>query len=310
MMMNKDVLRYRLWQAYRAPYFAVKNSYVYWYLTNRRLITAYRAKPPQLLPIQQKLVAELCKDGLAVSTLEELFPHRADLLSVLQREARQLAEMDTSLVRKKPFLRYFFRSGDTSVPYTQPFVALALETRLLDIVGAYFKTYAHLEYITGNIVSPVREGTEPETSQRWHRDPGSIINCKIFVYLTDVVPGSGPFTLLKGSQPHGRNQDIAPHRFFGEGSYYPKTALVEAGIERLYAQKDLAENYGKAGTVIFANTLALHRGGYATAKPREMLTFYYRPVRSERPPQFLNVPARLPAQVGEAIGLYNGDEVV
>ena len=88
--------------------------------------------------------------------------------------------------------------------------------------------------------------------------------CKFFIYLNDVDETSGPFTYVKGSNLGGRWRNVYPQR--PPMGSYPLAGAVDAVV----SATDVRPCTGKAGTVIFADTSGLHKGGYATAKERIM----------------------------------------
>jgi hypothetical protein len=93
--------------------------------------------------------------------------------------------------------------------------------------------------------------------------------CKMFVYLSDVTEGAGPFVYVRGSQRGGKWRSLFPQRP-GKG-YYPPDGTVDALIPRGEREACL----GRAGTVIFADTSGLHKGGFARDTERLMFTAGY-----------------------------------
>ncbi len=300
-----NVFRYRLWQIYTAPYFAYKNAPALWRFRNREQFKNFKGYRQQIRDGELEIVRQLEADGLALSSLETFFPDDPDILNRLKKAADASIAIGAKKANAKEFLRYFFRSDREQVDYGHAFMSLSLHVPFLEIVSAYFQTFARLEYVTGNIALPTGGERDPQASQKWHRDPGVYKNCKIFVYLTDVDEQAGPFTYVRGTQPGGPLSRIARHPFFGQGSYYPRASVVT----KAFADKNVAQKifpaHGKAGTIIFANTMGMHRGGYAIDRERHMLTFYYRPIHRGRPLRevFFNPPETetIPRIVYEAL---------
>jgi hypothetical protein len=89
----------------------------------------------------------------------------------------------------------------------------------------------------------------------------------VFLYLSDVNDvGAGPFTYLRGSQQGGPYRKHYPQKF-PQGSYPPAGA-----VEKLADPKDILTCLGRAGTIIFADTSGLHKGGFSTTTARLMYT--------------------------------------
>jgi len=117
--------------------------------------------------------------------------------------------------------------------------------------------------------SVISSGTSPQQSQGWHRDPGDKKICKIFLYVNDVDETAGPFMYVRGSQYGGVYRRFFPQRL--PRGYYPP----EGAVEKIIPSTEIQTLTGKAGTIIFADTTGIHRGGYATKKERIMFTAAY-----------------------------------
>ena len=280
--------KYRLWQAGVYPYYLVRTSRLFLDWQNRGRRQFYQSHSRTLTDLQKRLAAELEENGIATTHVDELFAGRS-LVQALTHSAEESIRTNPEIHVKKTFLREFLTPNEYR-DLGNPFNRWALEPLLLEVISAYFGMYARFRQLIANITIPIPEGSRASGSQRWHRDPGVGRICKVFLYLSDVDEKSGPFTYFVGSQPGGRFQNILPHRFFGKGSYYPPEGAVERTLNRLGAQSQLRVNTGRAGTVIFCNTMGLHRGGYATERKRIMITSFYKSGESSVPPE-LRFPA-------------------
>jgi hypothetical protein len=123
-------------------------------------------------------------------------------------------------------------------------------------------------YATLNITDPIGEDP-PRDSMLWHRDPEDKRMCKMFIYLTDVDENSGPFIYVKQSTYGRKYGSYLPQR--PPKGYYP----VEGAVEKKVEGNDITVCTGKAGTVVFADTSGLHKGGYAKLNKRVMFTAGY-----------------------------------
>ncbi len=301
-----NIARYRLWQASHAPYFALTNTTALWRFWNRDQFNAYKKYHSTLPSASQHILQTLEENGIASTHLNDFFPRRHPTFSLENLQSIAQKEIDRGAKQRdgKKFLHFFFRSDKDLVDATHPFMQLALHPSFLEIVSAYFQTFARLGPVTGGITLTVGDSGVREASQRWHRDPGVNKICKIFVYLSDVNEGAGPFTYIKGTQPRGKFSHVAPHKYFGEGSYYPKDRVIQSACTNKKVAEQIVPMVGKAGTIIFANTLGLHRGGSAHQKERHMLTLNYDPLPRQESllRRFLNPPdiKTLPQIVAEA----------
>lgn len=229
---------------------------------NAEALERYTSVPASLDAVQARIVDDLRRDGIARSHLNELFSH--EKLLELQTEAERL-ELVATPNTKKTFLTQLIPLYP-EIDLEDPFVRFGLSNTILDCVSAYLGLWPKLYYYTLGITNPVELGAVPRQSQRWHRDPEDRKMCKVFIYLTDVDATSGPFHYVKGSIRGGRWGSLYPQQP-PAGSYPP---LEE--VERRVSSEDILSCTAPAGTVIFADTSGLHKGGYATGKRRIMST--------------------------------------
>lgn len=245
------------------PYYQFRNSRPIWEFLNREGIKLYRKEAIELTAAQKRLIDDLKKNGIAVSHLDELFPG-ANLLPVLCQNAESLRGQ-ADVRNKKVFLSYLWDICPT-IDDKDPFIKLTFSKNVLSIVNGYLDACAKSRLFTLNITKPVGEAAAAKGSQRWHRDPDDKKMCKMFIYLTDVDAASGPFTYVPGSQSGGHWYTLFPQK-------PPRGVnLPEGVLEKVVPAADIKPMTASAGTVIFADTSGLHRGGYATGKERIMYT--------------------------------------
>ncbi|MFZ2887242.1 MAG: phytanoyl-CoA dioxygenase family protein [Minisyncoccia bacterium] len=267
--MNETVslgLKARLVQPIRRGYFMVRNAWPVWYtVLNRDARSHFAAHRPILSETQKKILTDLQRDGIAFSSLDELFPGE-NKLEELQAFMRSLPQPEQSRARKQFLLPFFERSP--KIDNKNPFFKLALSKTMLDVVNSYDNMWRRLNYMALDETLPVGDAA-PTHSQRWHRDPEEKRQMKFFLYLNDVDSEAGPFTYVRGSQFKGPLGALYPAKP-PEGSYPP-----HGGVEETVDQEKILSATGKAGTVIFCDTAGLHRGGHAKSKHRLMFTAFY-----------------------------------
>lgn len=244
------------------PYFALRTSYPVWFwVMNYESRHMYREMPASSA-VAQRVAGDLARDGIAVTSLDELLPG-----SGYAEKLRAYFDAHRSSARvreEKPFLLQIW--DDRSVlDLENPFVELIREPAVLGTIAAYFKAAPKFHYFSLDITTPVSLGAAPQRSQNWHRDPEDRKMCKIFLYLSDVDESAGPFTYIRGSHREGRYGHLFPQRP-PKGSYPPANEL-----ESVVAKEDIHVGTGRAGTLIFCDTSGIHRGGYATGKERTCL---------------------------------------
>jgi hypothetical protein len=102
-----------------------------------------------------------------------------------------------------------------------------------------------------------------DTAQLYHHDMHRLGFVKVFVYLTDVGPGSGPHTLVRGTH---RSR---PDNLWADGRHSDE-AIAKAGLA-----KDEIRITGKAGTVFLVDTSCLHKGAHPETESRLMAQVQY-----------------------------------
>lgn len=247
-------------------YFYARHFYPLWLILNGKNFFSYKKQKQNLGPTQQRIVQDLQRDGIAVTSLEELFPDE-DLLEKLRVYTKNhRAKAQVGAVKK--FLDYMW-DNFPDLDLQNPFIKLALHPKVLGVVNKYMGVYTQLLHFTLNVTRVVNPGTVPVQSQRWHRDPEDKKMCKMFIYLSDVDKGAGPFVYVKQSQFGGKYWRCFPMR--PPVGRYP----IAESLEKVVKNEDIRICQGRAGTVIFCDTAGLHRGGYATENERIMFTASY-----------------------------------
>lgn len=222
--------------------------------------------PPVLTNVQQRIVNDFRRDGVSISHVDELFPGQ-HLLAKLQSYADELSSQ-AEIKSGKIFLRYLF-DAVPRMDLANPFVRVALDDTILNIIGSYLDVAPKFYFFTLNITVPMQEGQKPMQSQRWHRDSEDKRIPKMFIYLNDVDETAGPFTGVKRSHYGGKWR-----RLFGQRPPHGSRAPY-GKVEEIVPQSDIKTCTGRAGTVVFYDTSGLHKGGYATKKQRIMFTAVY-----------------------------------
>lgn len=248
-------------------YFRIRTWQPVWFYgvnrKNRRLFRECRGK---IGTVQKRIVGDLRRDGIAVAHMDELFPGSDMMMRFQAYVTQEVAEAETKT--HKSFLKNVW-DAVPMIDMKNPFVPLALSNMILPTVNEYMRMCSYFFYLTLNITTPVNPGSEAVQSQRWHGDPEDKIMCKVFLYLTDVDEGSGPFTYVLGTQYGGRWR----HLFHDQPPRGMRAPLRP--INELVLASDIKLCTGRAGTIIFCDTSGYHRGGYATKRERIMLTLGY-----------------------------------
>ncbi|ESQ81160.1 hypothetical protein [Asticcacaulis sp. YBE204] len=97
--------------------------------------------------------------------------------------------------------------------------------------------------------------------QRFHRDYDCVRNVKLFYYLTEVDPESGPHVYAKGSQRS---------RILETGKAQTDEAISEA-----FGSENVVRITGPAGSWFMEDVYGFHKGLLPVSKPRLLLALQY-----------------------------------
>lgn len=281
------------------------------YLLNLRPTMGYRLGRRVLSPEADRVVSELNRDGIAVTSGEALFGATDSAFSelsaavdALESEHRSSIEDsrtragDSSAIGQKTFIHFLL--GDK--PVVDPasvFARFALHSQVLGICNAYLGMHSQLRYY--NVWHTLANGGPARESQLWHRDRDDFLTCKVFVYLNDVDEGAGPFTYARRTHPKGSNHAEPP--FTMEGSVR-RSDDAQMGVAA--PSSSWLKATGKRGTIIFADTRGYHKGGEARTSDRILYTaMFVSPASDVR--EMMTRPARsFPAPSSRAASLALG----
>jgi ectoine hydroxylase-related dioxygenase (phytanoyl-CoA dioxygenase family) len=103
-------------------------------------------------------------------------------------------------------------------------------------------------------------------SQTWHRDSEDKRLVKLFLWMRDVTPETGPFYYIRGSHHYG------PY-----GNFYPQTRLEsqyppKGAVDEKFPESERKMYTGEAGTLLLCDTSGLHKGGAPVSGKRLLFT--------------------------------------
>jgi hypothetical protein len=244
----------------------------------------FNLKPTLLYAIDRKSVGvegrrilyDLNRDGIAKTSVSRLLEDTSsydELVSTVERIEIDLSEdldaaraqVDNSgEVGSKTFMLELLGRYPTLDPQCV-FARFALQPAILQIANAYFGMYTRLRYY--NVWHTIASGSPARESQLWHRDREDYLILKMFLYLSDVDEGAGPFTYAKGTHPKGNRRQEA--EYFLEGNVKRST---DEQMSAAAAPASWIKGIGPKGTIIFADTRGYHKGGLARERDRLMYT--------------------------------------
>ena len=220
------------------------------------------------------VLTELNRNGIAITSVHALLGRDlcySELKATVERLERDLADhINTARSaandpKTEKTFNFSLVVGRRVITPDDIFVRFALHKPILQIANAYFGMYARLRYC--NVWHTFATQVSARDSQLWHYDHEDRRILKVFVYLSDVDGGAGPFTYAAGSHSKGKvRQEPAFTRERGKG---PKRSNDSQMVKVVPAER-WVEGVGPEGTIIFADTRGYHRGGLARERDRIM----------------------------------------
>ena len=167
--------------------------------------------------------------------------------------------------RQKDFMIHLVKYPD-GIPVDDPLLAVALDRRLLEIVGSYLGLWPSLYSISAWLHYPT--DAPAQQSQLWHRDPEDLTLVKVFIYLNDVDEQCGPFSYVPATQPFGARTAAA-------NALEGQKRVTDAAMGELFPPDSWKVCTGAANTMILADTVGYHRGGKPSAGQRILIAFTF-----------------------------------
>ena len=243
------------------------------YLDNFGPTVAYRSAAPALAGEAARALAELSRNGIAVTSSRALFGSdslyeelAAAVVELEQREEARIAKARADAENTESHKGYILNLlGDC--PVLDPgdiHVRFALQRPVLEIVNAYFGMYTRLRYF--NVWHTFATRAPARDSQLWHRDPEDQYVLKMFVYLSDVDEDAGPFIYAAGSHPK-TTLHRKPASFHRKGD---ARRSDDRQIAAVIPPDRWVQATGGRGTIILADTRGFHKGGLARERDRIM----------------------------------------
>jgi hypothetical protein len=226
---------------------------------------------------EKRVLGELNRDGIARTSVEELFVEGSDFAELraaaedcLEARRDEVAALeagaaDASKIGSKTFNLELLGS-ELTFNSSDIFARFAISPALLNVANAYLQMYAQLRYY--NVWYTFATNATARESQLWHFDREDNYILKVFVYLRDVNLGAGPFTYAPGTHRKGRHWNRKPESFNENNVLRTTDEQMDAVIPR---EKWVTAS-GEKGSVIFADTRGYHKGGEARDANRLMYT--------------------------------------
>lgn len=229
----------------------------------QKALQEHENKLPILNSIESKIVDELKRKGICVTSLEALgIPNTSEFFASAKNLAQELRAI--SLLPENGGKYEILTTPEQIIKHKEVF-KWGYNERLLNIVENYLGLPVAYDGLL--FVKSIADGREIGP-RAWHRDRECRKMIKIGVYLNDVVEEGGPFQCL---QPELNSLlcSSVKHRY---------KSVFNEELQTLYPNQSqqITTCTGKAGTVFFVDTATYyHRGKPPTNFNRNAIFFSY-----------------------------------
>lgn len=260
-----------------------------------------------------RIVADLRRQGIAQTTVEELFgdtrlfEELAQKVEALERDQAEALEQARQVAGSRQAKKSFVWNVLGDRPTFDPqdvFVRFCLRPEILTAANAYFGLFTQLRFF--NVWRNFKTDAPAQRSQLWHRDREDKTILKVFVYLSDVSPGSGPLVYAPGTHAAGKIKN-EPETFKEAG--HGNSRAEDDAMAKVVPQEQWIHCLGRRGSVVFCDTTGYHRGGLARTDDRLVFNFMFVSPTADCPisfappaakPVFPDLEAAFAAGAGEA----------
>lgn len=280
----------------RALYARTTNNELAFRWINRDFIRGlHNVEVPPLAAPGARVACDLDANGIAFANFTEFFS--SDFLAQLHaafdgfRDEFHRANPAPKLKGKAVFLDVIHKShtfcrNDVVSDYLADQQFAAIAAAYMNMVPRYVgSSFWHTKPAPGS----------RQDSQLWHRDYNDRRLVKVFLYLNDVGPDNGYFEYATGTHikgPYGHKFDL-----IGSDGYraYPDQDEIGAIIKGFpiiqlnavpksemsgaaapwHKKPSVVQCQAPAGTLIFADTFGVHRGGFVKANYRDLIMNTY-----------------------------------
>ena len=161
---------------------------------------------------------------------------------------------------------YWLKDQNTAAQMPE-FARIAFDPYILSVVSGYLGcTPIHVQTnLWFSFAGEQDHKTLSRNAQFFHQDKEFVKFIKVFIYLNDVTTENGPHCYIEGSHIDELNKHGIPY----------STRLYDEQGLGIYGEGKLKIVEGKAGTIIFGDTVAAHKGLPLKKGSRLMLQLEY-----------------------------------
>lgn len=236
--------------------------------------------------IEEQIIDNLNNNGYHICKLDDIFQNK-ESKHYLDKFHDIAAEGYKSEIFKKKheeYIQNFDKSGkhyifkfidnlsQNILSKNHPLIEFGTSEKILNIINGYFKLQSKLQGTEIWHTFYSNKKNQLMNAQRWHRDRCDLNIIKIYLYLNDVDEENGAMDFIPNSLRNKKYQNLSKFSF---GNIEPWKVYPNDDRINNLDKKEIIKFIGKKGTIVFVNTVGLHRGGRALKKERLFCMWSY-----------------------------------
>jgi hypothetical protein len=237
-------------------------------------------KLPTLTPKEQVIVDALHKDGVYVTSVEELglasTPQLFDAANIHVRNLEAEFSVDYSSKNYAGTVENPIYPQTLTLTYQPEIATWGREQRLINIIENYIALP-----VTFHGVQLQRDFANEQSvfTELWHSDAEDRRMIKVIVYLNDISEAEGPFQCI----PKSKVPPSLARQIQSKITKATELGINDTEMDKLIPRADWKSCTGSAGTVVFVDPRAVFHHGKTRLRERAALFFVYTSVNPLNP---------------------------
>jgi hypothetical protein len=237
-------------------------------------------KLPTLTPKEQLIADALHRDGVYVTSLEDLgLASTPQLLDAAKSQVRNLEaefSVDYSSENYAGTVENPIYPQTLTLTYQSEFATWGREQRLLNIIENYIALPVAFQ---GVQLQRDFANEKSVFTELWHSDAEDRRMIKVIVYLNDITEEEGPFQCI----PKSKVSPSLTRQIQSKITKATELGINDTEMDQLIPRSEWKSCTGSAGTVVFVDPKAVFHHGKTRLRERAALFFVYTSVNPLNP---------------------------
>lgn len=236
--------------------------------------------------IEEKIINNLKSNGYHVCKLEDIFQNSEaeyyldeffkitteGYKSEIFKKKKEEHNQNTDKSGKHYIFKFIDNLFQNTLTKNHPLIKFGTSKTILNIVDGFFGLNSKLQGAEIWHTFFSNKNSQLFNAQRWHRDRDDLKVIKIYLYLNDIDEENGAMNYVPNSLRNKKYQGLSKFSF---GNIEPWKVYPNNDEINNLDKKEIIKFVGKKGTIVFVNTVGLHRGGKAHIRERLFCTWSY-----------------------------------